>query len=803
MDEVVQPLSEVVSNNDEGSQTAGEFPKAILSVVREEFYGQDPAHPILEMTVRDGKTGEQTTLPEDLKGHVFIIGPAGTVGSPKVPTAQPETVLPAGNGWTTLLNGDGMVYRLDFHTTPITPYQVQPNQSCPMKSQPGKAWLTTRFVKPPSYYADSLTNLSQPSEVKTAQKAPRNLKFWDLGLFRLSFRLGLCNQINTGFLPVRFLGETNTRLLATNDASRPCEIDPCSLRTIAPVGLNRDWTPLLKVGWATHWIFQGLLSSAHPSFDSKTGEMFVPNIQQSIKTTLRLPLSLGYQGQHNIWKDVLEIVTEFILRIYDLLLNLLDSLGWFGTGSLHIIRWNGNDPVKKWVVNQEDNGQAVKIEQSSHMMGVTKNYLIVADTAFKITPVDLIPGGLIRPSQRWLDKVGTDLQPEQDNEINAFLQKWLEWWSLHLTYAQSADTYLYVIDRNQLKTVPSGQAVTAKKIKVEGEFTHFLTEYNETPDGHIVIHPAMNYATDAAQFIHPIDDSPYSSQEIEQELRALAGMWTAGMDVNGPAVVVLNPQQGTAKKCDLNLDEALRYTLFMGLYAYRDDMVNGQFDDIYWMGGGGWETMLTQLIYTLYADYKYRRVAAPEMLEILKRGVPSILSRVHIDRQLLLKFIQSEEKADQPVLSIQDSYAFPAGYFANSPQFVPRDGSQGSTNGYIVCNVVHSNHLTSELNPQNHPSLPNSLDSQTDWSDNSELWIFDAEHLDQGPLYKLSHPYLNFTLTLHTTWLRDLAAAPSSNYDIRADFSWLVEQAAKHSSPEIGTQIRELFEQIYQEFERD
>jgi hypothetical protein len=812
------------SQGSEQPATIG-FPKSILSVVRDEYYGQDPQHPVIELTVRDGKTGKATLLPENLKGHAFIIGPVGSIASPPVskpststnlPVGVPETVLPAADGWTTLLNGDGMVYRLDFHTTPVTPYPTEPGQPCPFKHEPGKAWLTTRLVKPPSFYADKITYATIPKTTESGalnqetEQTVRNrwsLKFWGMGLFRISLVLGVCKQINTGFQPIQFIGDKHSRLLATNDASRPFEIDPCSLKTIAPVGFIKHWKPLVNAPLQPKWILPAYITSAHPCFDSKTGEFFISNVQQSLKTTLQLPLKFHYEGMTGFWKELLDEVAEFCARIYEWGLSALDRIGLLGKGALYVVQWRGgvdgqgDAQLKQWQVVLP-NGKPIKIQQSSHTMGITRRYLVLADTAFKITLEDMIPSALLRPLQRWLDKVRENPKPGIDQRLKKIINEWLEWRLFHLTTPQSPDTYVYIIHRDQFSTVPPGGSVVAQKVKVEGEFTHFLTEYDdESTEGHIILHPGMNYATDAAQFIHPCDDSAYRNPDIQKEVRPLAGMWTAGMDVNGPAVVAIDPRSGQAKKYDLNLLEAIKSTLFVGLYAYRDDMPTEQYEDIYWMGGGGWAPMLTEFMYSLYSNHQYRRISAAEMLEVLKRGVPMILSRAHVDRQQLINFIRLGDEPAEPVLTIQDQYEFPTGYFGSSPQFIPHDGSTGSRDGYIVCTVIHSNDLLSYS--QDEDLHTNNGTKPSDWSNNSELWIFDANDLKQGPLYKLSHPWLNFTLTLHTTWLREIVPAPASNYQIREDFKEAVQQAVASHRGRVGEQIQDLFEKVYKLYGTD
>ncbi|MEO0769827.1 MAG: hypothetical protein AAFY72_10400, partial [Cyanobacteria bacterium J06649_4] len=96
-----------------------------------------------------------------------------------------------------------------------------------------------------------------------------------------------------------------------------------------------------------------------------------------------------------------------------------------------------------------------------------------------------------------------------------------------------------------------------------------------------------------------------------------------------------------------------------------------------------------------------------------------------------------------------------------SIQFIPRAGSQLTQGdaGYISCTVVRSDNLYSHTEG-----------SPTDWSDNCEIWIFDAQNLAAGPQYKLSHPLLNFGFSLHSTWLAELAPASKRNYSFEQDY---------------------------------
>lgn len=127
------------------------FPRSVLSASRSEFgeehETQEAKQPALNLLVKDDQK-----IPEDLQGHVFIIGPVGSVTSPSQPGT--EIVFPASDGSTALYNGDGMVYRLDFNDI-----------SAGVK-------FSSALMKTPCYYADLATFNN------------KKIKFQNLGIVR-------------------------------------------------------------------------------------------------------------------------------------------------------------------------------------------------------------------------------------------------------------------------------------------------------------------------------------------------------------------------------------------------------------------------------------------------------------------------------------------------------------------------------------------------------------------------------------------------------------------------------------------
>ncbi len=750
--------TETSSSNNVNTESPGSqgFPKAILSVTRQQFgAGEDGSLP-LTLTIHKGRTQETTQLSADLTGAVFVVAPAGNVASTKL---DDFTVLPAKDGWTSLLNGDGLVYRLEF--------------------QQGKAELTSRFVQTPSYYADRISNTSYPQ-----------LKFRNFGLSRLTPILGICNEVNTAFLPMQFTNQKQ-RLLVTWDVGYPFEVDPKSLKVIAPVGLNFDWQEFLKLPFTVP--FRQVMTSAHPSFDAKTGEMFSTNVVKSLGTLLwisrlfafDLQKFLGWLSQIYLLKILIAFLTGLFVAFFQLLEEILE---YFGIGSgdrLYLMRWDGSGAVQKWQV-VHPNGRAVKIRQTMHQMGITEKYVVLADTAFKIVLSDLIPSfndRVLKLQEKY--QTANFLESEIEEKTTADIAELLEFLRNNLDFPQSPDTSFCIIDRAQLQQVSPGQSIVAKSFSVQGEITHFLVDY-KNPDGKIGLHAALNKATDPAEFLRNVDISVFKdSPEISDSLKELAGMFNNGMAVNRPAFYTINGDTAKVEKAEiLCLKESKQHTWSLGLYAYRDDMPTQQFDDIYWSGFGAWEDMLSDFYFEMYKQYKYQDLSLAVILTVVREGVPVSINRLHINR---------EAKVRESVLEIADNYEFPQGYFASSPQFVPRPDSTASTDGYIVCIVIHSDRLL--------PTVTEN--SEQDWSDNSEIWIFDAANLCQGPLYTMSHPLLNFGFTLHSTWMKDPTTVASRPYDVRADFADLVAAAMKVHKPEIQVQMQQLFEQVYTDFERD
>ncbi len=761
------------NRNQQSSQSR--FPQAILAVSREEFYDRP-----LQLTVRDGKTGEETTLPKDLHGHFFIIGPAGSVKSSTVEGDDTGRVVwTTKDGWTPLYNGDGMIYRLSFAD--------------------GGASLKTRLVKTPCYYADEGT--AKPEN----QERFGEFAFQDLGITRISLnKLGIRNQLNTAFLPFKAKNK-NERVLITWDVGRPYEIDPETLELLTPVGTNQDWEELLYRKEPN--TFKQIMTSAHPVFDPETNELFTTNVGKSMGTMLGLSRSIQERAIENAvalqkiikQSSVSPDIQSRLIQLYALFLKLLQGIikiiDWIDKISkrigshdfVHLFLWDGNQVniVQKWNVKLPGDRQ-IKIDQTVHQMGLTKDYITFAETSFKFSLENILPF-----QKNFLV-----------NDLKILIADFID-------YPQYPETKLYIIKREDLKKVAAKPknffslfsrnkfkdipTVTAKEVTLAPEFSHYILDY-DNPNNQITLYVDHLAATDIAEYIRIFDRSAfddrdrddkedkYDDPELTCRLQKLSGTVVSPMDVSRIGCWVIDGETG--KIIDSKLVDDPKLTWSTAFYIYQDKQPTKKFTDIFWNSWGCWADTLSARNVEAYEGYPHRKIPVPEVLDLTYQGVPSSLCHLKIDR-----ITTNDGKTTIDPKITDNFYQFDRNYLGTSSQFIPRPNAEDQTDGYIVSVVLTSDKFLSQSNDSNNDPK---------WSQNSEIWIFDARNLNQGPIYKLSHPQLNIGFTIHASWIAEAKSPERLDYSVREDFDPLIVQ----QPPEFKDKFQELFnEEVYPHFE--
>jgi Retinal pigment epithelial membrane protein len=674
---------------DKISPDKSKIPRSLMKLKRTEFTNK------IELNLKKGK------IPTDLQGHAFFIAPVGFSNTPY------------GDG-TPIFNGDGMVYRLDF-------------------DRPGIVFLKSGIAKTPCYFADEATQTDERF---------KEYQFKNFGLGRFSLRLGLRNQVNTGFLPIKSFGEIVERLLITYDAGRPYEIDTDSLEVITPVGSNKEWQseiplslfPRLRLSFP----FSPVLTTSHPGFDKQTGEVFTVNYVRSFVDILEsAPITIPIVDRLLV---ELKKAPKSIANFLEQRVRQLTGQDWVSDENFihqalkfsqlllshtYLIRWDRKGAFERWKLVFPD-GSPVIIKQSVHQIGITEDYIILADTGFKF-----------------------ELEQLLDNSF-PILESIENLRRLLMTQAQSPDTTLYIVHRQDLRSGKSPELseqeieVVVQKVVIPLELIHFLVNY-ENPAGNITLHGCHNAASDVAEWIHDSDITT-NLKKIPPHLRGLVG---SQMDVNRLGRYVINGERGIVLESKVIYDA--EKTWGVGLSTYDERAYPAPIKNIFLQSFGFRSELITDFISNAYKDYKYRAIPLEQLKQIKDGDSPPCLFRLNTES-----------------MNIDDCYKFSMDQVISSPQFVPRNHSTKEMDGYIVCTVI------------------------SDQGD--EIWIFDAAKLNDGPICQLDHPSLDLGYTLHTTWLPSIGSRTADYYiSVREDYEINKEDEL----------TKKLFEEaVYPNFER-
>jgi Retinal pigment epithelial membrane protein len=693
-------------------------------------------------------------VPTDLSGHVYINSSVGTVNSGGLPfpATRPDGSYNPEQG-SPLLGGDGMVYRYDL-------------------DQPGQVRLKSRLLRPPCFYADEATRYwdavdHQPNPLY------HTYGFRNFGLSRMSLLLGVRNELCTAVLPMRFARDPYPRILANYDAGRPYEFDAQTLQLKTPIGANPEWTSSLPPFLV--FPFPLVQSTAHPVFDPVTQELFTVNFTksfQSLASDLRLfhllrlaPDQLEQQLEARIAafrqrnnnahpKDFAEaavadlndffgqahkevhVAEPWWQELLDLLEKLVES--WIKKettveNAVYTMRWRGQGEWEKWKVIDADTGQPIAIQQCMHQTGLSQDYLILIDAGFKLT----------------LDIMMNNPFPNNP-EIDKFIRQ-------ILTAAMLDHTPTWIVRRADLV---AGQAtVRAKALPqpLDFETIHFSANY-ANPGGHITLFCAHNCTGCFAEWARFYDQQHLTGQTVPPEV---VGIPPSGiMDINRIGRYVIDAATGQVVQKDLvaltgnpaNPEHIGPNTWGLVLYTYRGmisaDQPVAQVKYIYWQMYGLDQTLLTDFMFQMYKDYRHRLVPVPDLEKYTAEGVPFSLGRMNME-----------------TMQFEDYYQFQPGEVFRSIQFVPRAAQAHppvpeGMDGYIFCTVI--------VNVAG-PGQPLNYESQ--------IWLFDAANLAQGPVSKLYHPELFCGSTLHSAWLAQAQSSPTYyDIDVRADYQPLIDK---------------------------
>lgn len=230
------------------------------------------------------------------------------------------------------------------------------------------------------------------------------------------------------------------RLFATWDIGRPTEIDPVTLGFLGEVGHREQWQPFEVTPQP---VLPFIMSTAHPVIDPDRDVLWTVN---------------------TVW------------------------------GQLHVVRWDGEGPVQWWPI------EGATIPQSVHTITQTRQWLIVADCAFKVEPQVLSGGDRTEPANH--------------------------------------SGPVYLIRKDQLEATPPGKPVPSTAFELAPEMNHYYGVYDDTEGVQVLFEHTENAELAMAQREGDVDALGRPCDP------ALQGLYGFPMSPDRTSLVAFEPDTG-------------------------------------------------------------------------------------------------------------------------------------------------------------------------------------------------------------------------------------------------------------------
>jgi hypothetical protein len=424
--------------------------------------------------------------------------------------------------------------------------------------------------------APRLTNRFMQTPAAVARQKLKNTRhrFDFFGFMYLSPGLGMSSYTEGLYLL------PDGRLGVTSDADRPWVIERESLQAVTPVGRRDEWLPMLSdnAGEVMGSLFAGYNNSHVLYTDHEKGEVFLVNYR------LKQP-----SGEHPV----------------------------------NLIRWDGYNNFKKWIV-VDSNGIEIEIKQSIHELVFTRDYILLADTAFV---------------------AGTEM--------------FTPWKNAKLPHTK---TVIHIIDRRNL--IPGKKTVISKQIVVDNPCIHLIPEY-ENPNNQITVYMLHTPATNTAEILRNYD------RDLHGNLfpKHLIGYGTLPvLDLSSIGKHVMDVPRSEVIKSEYISE--LPYCWGPYLYTYMGRQIepyHGQ--DLFIMFKGFSRDILPKRIFNAYKDVETRQVPLEELV-----GGEGIHHNNSICRITTEKF------------AIADAYVFPDRVLLYTIATLGSKNQEGT--GYVIAAVV-------------------------------------------------------------------------------------------------------------------
>lgn len=277
-------------------------------------------------------------------------------------------------------------------------------------------------------------------------------------------------------------------------------------------------------------------------------------------------------------------------------------------------------------------------------------------------------------------------------------------------------TTLWVVAKADLATTLAGGSVPAVEVRIPMPTGHLLIDHDEV-DG--LLRVVLQHAP-VADLVTATTASTLDHRNGEPIDRNYEGLPALALQPSVVGRYLIDPATGEVADAEVAVDAD---RVWGGVLATADTYrpaARARHRQLWYAGAGFDPDLVPEHWWRLYHDAEDAVVAGDDLPAT---AMPGTLARIDLE-----------------AMKVAEVWSYADGAFPSPPTFVPRSGADDPDDGYVVV-VVH----------RNGPK---------------EIQVFDAGHIEAGPLARATAPGFNPNLMLHSCWMPDRDGPRPSNYRI-------------------------------------
>lgn len=277
-------------------------------------------------------------------------------------------------------------------------------------------------------------------------------------------------------------------------------------------------------------------------------------------------------------------------------------------------------------------------------------------------------------------------------------------------------TRLWIVAKADLRRTPPGGTVRATEVELPYPTGHFSVDVDDA-DGVVRVHLEHSPLFDLMLTMREGDELHGTAERVGPDHE---GLVCVSMQPGAVGTYRIVAATGEVLDTDVVWDDR-----FWGpLLSTHDEFSPAARERVrdVWMAGMGFDPgLVPQAWWDLYADAGLHSFVAPEDLPVSPR--PGALAHFDVEHHKLAAV-----------------WEYPDGSFPSPPQFVPRRDATAPGDGYVMV-MVHADA-------------------------GKEVHLFDAQHVDAGPVARARLDGFNPPLLLHSYWMPTRTGARPSDYRV-------------------------------------